>query len=152
MCVLTSGGMRGPPEAQHGKLDLTEVEGLADLLAAETDGQRRQALRQAAGGLRRSHAHWRAQLLRCLAHVEALIDFGEEEGLADELAASVLPRVGALRQQLEAALHGGAGPQTDRHAPWASWVQRVACFWSARHPLRIRGCLERGLQQPLWTR
>lgn len=62
-----------------GKLDLAKVEGLADLIAAETEAQRRQALRQLSGELGRLTERWRDQLMRCLAHAEAEIDFPDEE-------------------------------------------------------------------------
>lgn len=63
----------------NGKLDLTRVEGLADLIAAETPAQRRQALRQMGGGLENLYDGWRDRLVRLLAHTEADIDFSEEE-------------------------------------------------------------------------
>ncbi len=63
----------------NGKLDLSEVEGLADLIDAETDAQRRQALRQMTGGLSRLTEDWRTRLLSGLAHLEAAIDFPEED-------------------------------------------------------------------------
>ena len=81
---------------QNGKLDLTEVEGLADLVAAETSAQRRQALRQLEGELGRLYESWRARLLRALAHVEAEIDF-PDEGLPSELWAEVRDEARALR-------------------------------------------------------
>ncbi|MCX8506744.1 MAG: tRNA uridine-5-carboxymethylaminomethyl(34) synthesis GTPase MnmE [Alphaproteobacteria bacterium] len=63
----------------NGKMDLTEIEGVADLLAADSDQQRRQALRQMQGGLRKQIEQWRGELLRALAYIEASIDFVEEE-------------------------------------------------------------------------
>ncbi len=63
----------------NGKLDLTAVEGLADLIAAETEAQRRQALRQLDGELGRLYEGWRARLLEALARIEAEIDFPEED-------------------------------------------------------------------------
>ena len=63
----------------NGKLDLTAAEGVADLVAAETDAQRRQALRQAEGELARLYDGWRERLVRTLAHFEAYIDFPDEE-------------------------------------------------------------------------
>ena len=63
----------------NGKLDLTAVEGLADLIAAETEAQRLQALDQLGGGLARLYEGWRAELVRALAHVEAAIDFTDQE-------------------------------------------------------------------------
>ncbi len=64
---------------ENGKLDLSEVEGLADLIAAETEAQRRQALRQMRGALSALTEDWRQRLLGALAHVEATIDFPEED-------------------------------------------------------------------------
>jgi tRNA modification GTPase len=63
----------------HGKLDLTEVEGLADLIAAETEAQRRQALRQMEGAFGKQVEAWRGGLLGALARIEAAIDFPEED-------------------------------------------------------------------------
>ena len=63
----------------NGKMDLTQAEGLADLVAAETAAQRRQALRQADGDLRDLYESWRARLVRLQAHVEAGIDFADED-------------------------------------------------------------------------
>lgn len=64
---------------ENGRADLTEVEGLADLVAAETEMQRRMALSQAEGGLRRIYDGWRARLLRARALIEAELDFSEED-------------------------------------------------------------------------
>jgi tRNA modification GTPase len=80
---------------ENGKLDLTAAEGLADLVAAETAAQRRQALRQLGGELGRIYDSWRAELLRALAHVEAEIDF-PEEGLPEDLHAVVRGAAGRL--------------------------------------------------------
>ncbi|NKB20343.1 MAG: tRNA uridine-5-carboxymethylaminomethyl(34) synthesis GTPase MnmE [Alphaproteobacteria bacterium] len=66
------------------KLDLAEIEGLADLIAAETGAQRKQALRQLSGGISEVYEGWRDTLLRLLAHAEAAIDFPEED-LPDNL-------------------------------------------------------------------
>ncbi len=62
-----------------GKLDLTQAEAVADLVAAETEAQRRQALRQLDGELGSLYRDWARRLTRCLAHLEALIDFPDEE-------------------------------------------------------------------------
>jgi tRNA modification GTPase len=64
---------------ENGKLDLTAAEGVADLVAARTAGQRRQALAQMAGGLGRIYDSWRDDLVRLLAHLEADIDFPDED-------------------------------------------------------------------------
>jgi tRNA modification GTPase len=71
----------------NGKLDLTEVEGIADLIAAETASQRRQALRMLEGEAGAIYESWRARLLRAQAKLEAEIDF-PEEGLPDGLKAA----------------------------------------------------------------
>ncbi len=63
----------------NGKMDLTAVEGLADLIDAETTLQRRQALRQAAGALAETYEAWADAMTRVLAHWEALIDFPDED-------------------------------------------------------------------------
>jgi tRNA modification GTPase len=67
------------------KLDLTELEGLADLLNAETEMQRKIALRQADGSLRHQYENWRKQLIKCMALTEAVIDFGEDENIEDNV-------------------------------------------------------------------
>ncbi|XP_045155018.1 tRNA modification GTPase GTPBP3, mitochondrial isoform X1 [Echinops telfairi] len=84
----------------HGKLSLTEVEGLADLIHAETEAQRRQALRQLDGELGRLCQDWAETLTRALAHVEAYIDFGEDDNLEED----VLERADIAVRGLEAAL------------------------------------------------
>ena len=63
----------------NGKLDLTQAEAIADLAAAETEAQRRQALRQLAGALGGLYRDWSRRLTRILAHLEAAIDFPDED-------------------------------------------------------------------------
>lgn len=70
----------------NGRLDLTALEGLADLVAAETAAQRRQALAQLGGALGTLYEGWRERLLRALAHLEAIIDFADEDLPAGILA------------------------------------------------------------------
>lgn len=70
------------------KLDLAQVEGLADLVAAETEAQRRQALRQAEGAQSVLYDSWRDRLLRALARLEAFIDFPDED-LPEQLIRSI---------------------------------------------------------------
>lgn len=86
------------------KLDLAEVEGLADLIAAETEAQRRQALRQMDGGLSRTVEAWRGRLVRALAHIEAEIDFPEEDipaGLVEQVRSEVRALETALAETLD---------------------------------------------------
>lgn len=87
----------------HGKLDLTEVEGLADLIDAETEAQRRQALRQMDGALGARVSDWRTRLTRLLAHQEATIDFADEE-LPGGLAEDVQTGTAALAEEMAATL------------------------------------------------
>ncbi|XP_049574641.1 tRNA modification GTPase GTPBP3, mitochondrial isoform X2 [Syngnathus scovelli] len=82
---------------QAGKLGLTEVEGLGDLIHAETEAQRRQALRQMSGELGHLYQGWSQNMKRCLAHVEAFIDFSEDELIED----GVLTRVDGMVQDLQ---------------------------------------------------
>ncbi|MGI9522820.1 MAG: tRNA uridine-5-carboxymethylaminomethyl(34) synthesis GTPase MnmE [Hyphomicrobiaceae bacterium] len=67
----------------NGKLDLTAAEGLADLVDAETEAQRRQAQRQADGALARLYEEWRAELIRAQGFVEAAIDFSDESDVGE---------------------------------------------------------------------
>ena len=96
----------------RGKLDLTEVEALADIITADTSLQRKQALRQFDGRLSRLYEGWRSELTSCLAHAEAVIDFGDDENLdADDdihdegdgglgVWGNVVPRVQDLTERM----------------------------------------------------
>uniref|UniRef100_A0A3B4WFV3 GTP binding protein 3, mitochondrial n=1 Tax=Seriola lalandi dorsalis TaxID=1841481 RepID=A0A3B4WFV3_SERLL len=86
---------------QAGKLGLTEVEGLGDLIHAETEAQRRQALRQMSGELGRLYQDWSHKLKRCLAHVEAFIDFSEDELIEDGVLNQVDRSVCNLQAEME---------------------------------------------------
>ncbi|MET0182938.1 MAG: tRNA uridine-5-carboxymethylaminomethyl(34) synthesis GTPase MnmE [Caulobacterales bacterium] len=83
----------------HGKLDLTQAEGLADLIDADTDGQRAQALRQMQGALGALYESWRARLIEAMALLEAAIDFPDED-LPEDLAARVAPKIAILRGEM----------------------------------------------------
>ncbi len=93
---------------ENGKLDLTEAEGLADLVAAETAAQRRQALRQLEGALGRVVEDWRCRLLEALAHMEATIDFSDED-LPAGLEGEARSNTAALAREVAAHLND------DRH-------------------------------------
>jgi tRNA modification GTPase len=86
-----------------GKLDLTEAEGLIDLIDAETEAQRRQALLQAQGALGRLYDSWRDRLLPCLAHLEAAIDFPDED-LPPEAEAVIWPAIRTLISEISSHL------------------------------------------------
>lgn len=88
---------------EHGKLDLTEAEAIADLVDAETAAQRRQALRQMEGALGQLYDGWRHRLTRALAHLEADIDFPDED-LPGGLSDAVRPVVAGLVTELSAHL------------------------------------------------
>lgn len=93
----------------NGRLDLTEAEGIADLIDAETEAQRRQAMRQAEGGLSRVVEAWTAQLVRLLAHQEAAIEFAEDD-LPTDLDRKAREGAAALRHDIAAHLaHAGQG-------------------------------------------
>lgn len=83
----------------NGKLDLTEAEGLNDLIHAQTAAQREQALRQMDGELRTLYDGWRAQLLSHLAHLEADIDFPDED-LPDGVSGAVLSDILVVRRKI----------------------------------------------------
>lgn len=88
----------------NGKLDLTQAEGLADLISAQTDAQRRLALAQAGGLLRDRAERWRGAIVRLLAMAEAGIDFSDEE---DVDAGSDAGAIAALRDEIAHALDDG---------------------------------------------
>lgn len=88
---------------EHGKMDLTEAEAIADLVDAETAAQRRQALRQMDGELGRMYEGWRARLTRALAHIEADIDFPDED-LPAGVATAMRPELSALAAEIAAHL------------------------------------------------
>lgn len=69
----------------NGRMDLVEVEGLADLINSETEMQRLQALNQMSGKLSQLYENWRAEVTKSLANVEAYIDFSEEENVEDNV-------------------------------------------------------------------
>ena len=101
-CRLAEPGEFTRRAFEHGKLDLTEAEAIADLVAAETEQQRKQALQQMDGALHRLYEDWRTLGLRTLAHLEAAIDFPDEDlppGLAEEV------RAGIERLRAEIAAH-----------------------------------------------
>ena len=92
---------------ENGKLDLTEAEGLDDLIHADTDRQRRQALRQLTGLLGDKARAWRQQIIDAAALIEAGIDFSDEGDVSHELVAPALAKVRILRDEIGDALAAG---------------------------------------------
>src|SRR5256886_11769827 len=89
---------------ENGKLDLTEAEGLDDLIHADTDRQRRQALRQLKGLLGDRARDWRSQIIEASALIEAGIDFSDEGDVPAELIAPALSKVRTLLGEIEEVL------------------------------------------------
>lgn len=88
----------------NGKLDLTEVEGLGDLIDAETETQRQQAVARLAGGLSQQIASWRETLLDARAEIEARLDFSDESDVSTGLPAAVAVAVEQLSGDLAQAI------------------------------------------------
>lgn len=84
----------------NNKMDLTEAEGLADLIDAETAEQQKQALRQMSGVLRKLYDAWRERLLKVYAYLEAYIDFPEEE-IDEKIVSECMQTVWALRTEIK---------------------------------------------------
>ncbi|KAL4227763.1 tRNA modification GTPase gtpbp3 [Mactra antiquata] len=80
----------------NGKMDLTEIEGLGDLIHAETEAQRRQALRQMDGDLSKLYTQWRTKIIKCVADMEAFIDFSEDQNIEDSVIEQVKKNVDDL--------------------------------------------------------
>jgi len=91
---------------EAGKLDLTQAEAIADLVDADTATQRRQALRQMDGALMRLYDDWRERILGALAHIEAEIDFADED-LPEGLAAGARQNIADLAAGMRAHLDDG---------------------------------------------
>ncbi|RVG32780.1 tRNA uridine-5-carboxymethylaminomethyl(34) synthesis GTPase MnmE [Sinorhizobium meliloti] len=86
---------------QNGKLDLLEVEGLADLIAAETEMQRRLAIEQSGGGQSALYAGWARRLTHSRAMIEAELDFADEDDVPGSVSAVIWEDVGRLRQEID---------------------------------------------------
>jgi tRNA modification GTPase len=89
---------------ENGKLDLTEAEALDDLIHADTDRQRRQALRQMKGLLGDKARDWRAQIIEASALIEAGIDFSDEGDVPQELIKPALAKITALHSEITEVL------------------------------------------------
>jgi tRNA modification GTPase len=92
---------------ENGKLDLTQAEGLADLIDAETEAQRQQALRQMGGALRQAAERWREWLVRAMALTEAAIDFSDEGDVSAKAVGQAREIICGLVDELQVALADG---------------------------------------------
>ncbi|WP_417272777.1 tRNA uridine-5-carboxymethylaminomethyl(34) synthesis GTPase MnmE [Celeribacter halophilus] len=90
---------------ENERLDLAQVEGLADLIEAETEAQRRQALKVFSGALGDKAERWRSSLLRAAALIEATIDFADEE-VPTDVSPEVLDLISRTMTELEAEIAG----------------------------------------------
>lgn len=90
----------------NGKLDLTAAEGLADLIDAETEAQRRQAMSLASGHLATLYDGWRTRLIECQALMESAIDFSDEGDVSDSAAAAATERATILTEEISSHLAG----------------------------------------------
>ena len=88
-----------------GKLDATEVEGLADLLRAETELQRRQALRQANGELAKLYNKWRSSIITFMAHLEAYVDFGDDQDIGEDVLNEAEQSVNTMLEEIKIHLN-----------------------------------------------
>lgn len=88
---------------ENGKLDLTQAEAISDLVEAETDAQRQQALMQLDGGFRDRYGAWRDRLIKILAHIEAIVDFPDED-IPESLSERIIGDIIALKTDIAGAM------------------------------------------------
>jgi len=140
---------------ENGKLDLTAAEGLADLVDAETEAQRQQALRQMQGELAALYDGWRKRLLKAIGHLEATIDFSDEdlpetvekgvfddiEGLAKEISHHL--REGSRGERIRAGIRIAivGPPNAGKSSLLNALAKREAAIVS-RHPGTTRDVIE----------
>lgn len=110
--VLAQAGEFTRRAFENDKLDLTEAEGLADLIEAETEGQRRQALSQMSGALKTLYEGWRESLVTALASIEGEIDFPDEADVPDALSHRAYQPISELLDSI--ALHLADGRRGER--------------------------------------
>jgi tRNA modification GTPase len=103
---------------EHGQLDLTQVEALADLIGAETEAQRRQAFQQLRGLLGDRAEAWRTRAIEALAQVEAAIDFSDEGDVPKDLITRALAIARPLADEISAALAGAERGERLRDGLW----------------------------------
>lgn len=103
-CRMAEAGEFSRRAFEHGKLDLVEIEGLSDLLAADTEMQRRLAVEQSSGGLSAVYETWRAKLVEARAMIEAELDFSDEGDVPGSVSERVWADMHDFAGELEGAL------------------------------------------------
>lgn len=98
----------------NGRLDLVEIEGLADLISAETEMQRKLALQQSSGTLSALYSGWAEKLTRCRALIEAELDFPDEEDVPGAVSDQLWPVIGDLVVEMKSHLSGAAASEIVR--------------------------------------
>ena len=89
---------------ENGKLDLTQLEGLSDIIAAQTEEQRRLAVQQYGGSLRDLYDDWRKQLIRARSLIEAELDFADEDDIPGSVSDQVWGLIGQLKEEIDSHL------------------------------------------------
>ncbi|MBO3758268.1 tRNA uridine-5-carboxymethylaminomethyl(34) synthesis GTPase MnmE [Ciceribacter sp. L1K22] len=105
-CRMAEPGEFSRRALENGKVDLIEIEGLADLLSAETEMQRKQALEHASGRLSELYERWRGVLLAARASIEADFDFPEEDDIPDDVSNRIWEQLGSLAGELAEHISG----------------------------------------------
>ncbi|WP_245435398.1 tRNA uridine-5-carboxymethylaminomethyl(34) synthesis GTPase MnmE [Microvirga calopogonii] len=93
----------------NGRMDLAQVEGLADIIDAETEAQRRQAMRQFGGRLGNAAEGWRESVLQVLALLEASLDFSDEGDVPEDLEAEILQMIDRVHREIGQAMANRSG-------------------------------------------
>jgi len=106
-CRIAEAGEFTRRAFSNGKMDLTIAEGLADLIAAETEGQRRLALQVASGTQRALYTEWRQRLLRARAFIEAELDFADESDVPGSVSEQVWQSLALVKSEIENHIASG---------------------------------------------
>ena len=113
-CRIAEAGEFSKRAFANGKLDLTEAEGLADLIDAETESQRRLAVMGASGALAELYREWRQELLQARAMIEAELDFVEEQDIPDSVSDQIWDKLKLLSSAIKKHVADGYRAQAMR--------------------------------------